>query len=422
MIRHRLLVGSFLLLCVVALSGFGCRQDIRSEDSPTGTLVVWGLWQESEDIRPIVDAFKQQTGIDVEYKKIASVANYERELLAALASGRGPDVFVIHHTWVEGKLDLLTPAPAEVIDPRSVQEEFVDVVAQDVVRNNRVYALPTSVDTLALFYNKDIFNASSIPKPPATWTELQQVVEKITKVNRVGSIEQSAVALGTAANINRAADILQLLMLQSGLNFDDAEAGPQIAGDVGERALIFYTDFANKAKKVYTWDLQQDFSIDAFAEGDTAMMFNYSYHVPTVKAKNSRLNFGLAPVPQIAGSSANNTISFAAYWPFGVSNSTPTPTLAWQFVRFLTNKEASLVLNKAQQVPPARKDSVVDLQRDPILGVFTDQTLNARSWVRSDIAASDAIFNTMIDSVVTGTAAPAEALRRAEDQLKQLRQ
>lgn len=413
-------------LSVVTLTGFGCRRGAGSGDQLQGSLQVWGLWQDSEDMKGVLDAFKQQTGISVEYKKIASVATYEKELLQALAEGRGPDVFVIHHTWVDSNRRLLAPAPDNIIDERSVQEEFVDVVARDVVRDGRVYALPTSVDTLALFYNKDIFNAARIAAPPRTWDEMHSAVEKITRVNRVGTIEQSAAALGTAANVNRAADILQLLMMQSGVPMVTNQTTADITGssEAGERALTFYTDFANKAKKVYTWDLNQDFSIDAFAEGETAMMLNYSYHIPTIQAKNPRMqlgvNFAIAPMPQIGGTSNDRTVDFAAYWPFGVSVSSLSTNSGWEFVRFMTSKEPAALINAAQQTPPARKDSVLELQRDPALGVFTEQTLTAQSWPRPDIVATDSIFNTMIDSVVRGESPVPEALRRAQDQLNQL--
>jgi len=407
-------------LSIIALTGFGCRPRNPNAGLDTDvTLVVWGLWQDSAQMESIISAFQESTGVNVVYKKVASVAEYEKKLLQAMAERRGPDVFVIHHTWVEGKRALMSPAPDTVIDERALREEFVDVVAADVLRDGQIYALPTSVDTLALYYNKDILSAAGIARPPRTWDELQQVVERTTRVTRFGSIEQSAIALGTAANINRAADILQLLLLQSGLPLvAEGDSAITIANDIGERALTFYTDFANKSKKVYTWDLQQDYSLDAFAEGETALMINYSYHIPTIRAKNPRLDFAIAPMPQIADS---KPVNFASYWPFAVSQQSDIPTVAWQFVRYMTNTAAAQLSNEAARTPPARRDSINQIVRDPELGVFAEQTLTAVSWPRVDIVAIDAIVNTMIDNVVTGAATPAESLRRAQSQLQQLK-
>lgn len=405
---------------VVTLTGQSCARNTGIGASTQRTITVWGLWHESRNLRDIIKAFSDQTGTKVQYKKIASVAAYERELLSALAEGRGPDVFVIHHTWVDGKRGILAAAPNSIVDPRAVQDEFVDVVAKDVVRDGQVYALPVSVDTLAMYYNKDLFNAAGIAKPPETWTDFQRMVEKLTTVNRLGTIQQSAAAIGTAENVNRAPDIVQLLMMQSGLPIINERGNVDVSNADGERSLAFYTDFANRGKKVYTWNLQQDFSIDAFAEGDTAVMFNYSYHIPTIRAKNPRLNFGIAHMPQIAGSAVENHSNFAAYWPYAVANASTSPNAAWQFVRFVSSQSAADDINTSHTTPPALRSSVIESQRDPELGVFADQALTAKSWSRPDIAAADSIFNQAIDDVVTGASTANEALRRAEDQLNRL--
>lgn len=413
-----------VLLIIVsgfALAGFGCRQPQAVRETTATSLVVWGLWQDSDVLNPVLRTFKDQTGIDVQYKKIASVASYEKELVEALAAGRGPDIFVINNTWVEAKHDLMSPAPADIITQRDVQNEFVDVVTQDLARDAFVYALPTSVDTMALYYNKDLFNSAGIAEPPRTWRDFQNVVIKLTKVSNLGVIGQSGAAIGTASNINRAPDILQMLMIQSGLpilSVGQGESRINIANETGARALSFYTDFSNKSKQVFTWDISQDYSIDAFSQGKTAMLFNYAYQIPTIKAKNQRLSFGVAPVPQIEGNSKQ--ITFASYWPFAVSASSKSPHAAWRFVRFLTSKSVADIVNKAQGVPPARRDSIPDYASDPVMGVFAEQALKAVTWPRVDIVQTDAIFNTMIDKVATGGVAIQEVLKQSQDQLQRI--
>lgn len=419
--RYQLSLLGLALLSIFSLTGFGCRATPTAGEKNAQSIVVWGLWQDSDMMDPVVQAFEKQYGVKVEYKKIASVATYEKTLLEALAQGRGPDVFVIHHSWVEGKRGIMNPAPSDIVDEKAVREEFVDVVGKDLVRDGFVYALPTSVDTLALFSNQDLLAAAGIAKSPANWDELQADVQKLTKVNRLGVIEQSGIALGTAANVNRASDILQTLMLQSGLNIMNTQTNQSdMGGDIGNKALTFYTDFANKSKKVFTWDLQQDYSLDAFASGKTAMMVSYAYNLPTIQAKNPRLNIGISTIPQI--SSTSQPLTLASYWPFAVSHTSRFPLTSWQFVRFLTSSEVATQVNTAQKVPPARRDGVSAQQRDVLMGVFAQQALIATTWPRVDIDASDGIFNKMIDDVVTGGAGVSDALRRGQDQLQTLKQ
>ncbi len=406
---------------MVALTGFGCRRENGPKVNADQPLVVWGLFHDSNVMDPVIEAFKAQTGIEVEYKKLANVGSYEQALLSALAEGRGPDVFVIHHTWVEGKRGLMAPAPTDIVNEKNVQEEFVDVVSKDLVRDGYVYALPTTVDSLSMYYNQNLLNAAGIARPPRTWQEFQRAIEQLTKVTRIGTIEQSGAAIGTAGNVNRAPDILQLLMMQSGLALIDPKTNTiDVAGEIGERALTFYTDFSNKSKKVYTWDLSQDYSIDSFAEGETAMMFNYSWHIPTIRAKNPRLQFAVAPMPQIGDSNPSQYKSLANYWPYAVSPNSKAPSAAWAFVRFMTNSDMSAEINKTVQAPPARRDGIEAVKNDPTIGVFAEQALIADSWPRVDVVAIDAIFNTMIDEVVTGATTIPDALRRAEDQIEKL--
>lgn len=412
---------SLVILSLLTLTGFGCKPQVGNiTDINTNIqLTMWGLWQNSDQLSSIITTYKEQTGVEIQYKKIASVAEYRKKLLEQFAVGRGPDIFVIHHTWVDKDKALMAPAPAGIIDERALREEFVEVVVSDVLREEGIYALPISVDTLALFYNKDIFNSAGIVNPPRSWTDFQHIVEQLTQLTPFGTIKQSAAALGTAANINRAADILQLLMLQSGTPIIDSSGeSASLTSQAAVNSLVFYTDFANKSKKVYTWDLQQDYSIDSFTEGKTAMMINYSYHIPTIRAKNPRLRTAVAPVPQISDS---KKINFASYWPYTVSKKSSEQQAAWQFLRYLTNTENSATLNKTLKVPPARRDGVIRVMRDPTMGIFAEQTLTAVSWPRADIVATDAIFNNLIDSVVKGAATATESLRRARDQLNQLR-
>src|SRR5690606_13880563 len=91
--------------------------------------------------------------------------------------------------------------------------------ATDFVKDNRIYAIPLAVDLLALYYNKDLLGSAGISQPPATWPVLVQDTQKLTKVSQPGQFTVSGIALGTSANVNRAVDILNLLMLQNGTQF-----------------------------------------------------------------------------------------------------------------------------------------------------------------------------------------------------------
>jgi len=153
---------------------------------------------------------------------------------------------------------------------------------------------------------------------------------------------------------------------------------------VGENALQFYTDFANPAKKVYTWDNQQFYSIDAFFTERTAMMLNYSHHIKTIHEKIPRLNFAVAPMPQM---DLDKRIDYASYFASAVSVSSKYPKEAWQFLLYLSSKQGITSYLNATQRPTARRDLIEFQRNDPELGVFAVQALTAQSWYQADNTA-----------------------------------
>jgi len=408
-----------VLLSSIALLGIGCARTPNVRNRPP--LVVWGVFDEAETMQPLLKGFEDANpGTRVEYKKISPVDSYEQQLLRALAENRGPDVFLLHASWVPRWQNALLEAPAEIMTEKAVNEEFVDTVSKDFVVNGRVLGLPLFMDSLALYVNKDMLNAASVARAPRTWQEVHEVVKRVTQFNPEdpAEITQHGIALGAGRNVNRASDILSILMMQNGASMLNEEGLPGFGqSDPALQALRFYTDFANSSKDVYTWNLRSDYSLDAFAEGEAAMMVNYSYHMNTIRAKNPRLNFTIAPLPQTElGNSDNPPKTYAGYWAYAVSRQTVVPAEAWAFVRFLTQTEPSRNYLQTSGYPPARRDLVVEFQNDSRIGVFARQALIAETWSQADNRVIDRVFTEAIDAAVTGDDTIEGALRRAAEQ------
>jgi len=407
------------------------------------TLTYWRVYDGEDAFEEILDAYKKlHPFITINYRKLR-YSEYESELINALAEDRGPDIFSIHNTWLKKYLTKITPMPPtitmaypvvrgtikkEVIPElkttkspnlNDIKNNFVDAVYQDVViptlnektkqYEEKVYGLPLSVDTLAMYYNKDLFNNAGITEPPAYWNnEFQQDVKKMTKQNEKGEIIQSGAALGGTNNVERYSDILSILMMQNGsvmmddggqvlfnripTTFKDQKYNP------GLEALRFYSDFANPAKEVYSWNKNIDNSLNMFAQGKLGIMFGYAYHLPTIKAQAPKLNFGITKLPQIEG---NPPVNFANYWVETVSNKSKHADEAWDFIQFEAQADQVKTYLANAKKPTALRALINEQIDDLEIGVFTEQVLTAKSWYKgADSNAMEKIFADMIEAVI----------------------
>lgn len=453
-----------LLFILIITSGFGCALvNKQTQEAMTPiTLTYWRVYDGEDAFDEILAAYKKlHPFITINYRKLR-YGEYESELINALAEDRGPDIFSIHNTWTKKYLSKIAPMPptitmaypvvrgtikkeiipelrtAKSLGLNDIKNNFVDAVYEDVVipamdeaakqYEQKVYGLPLSVDTLAMYYNKDLFNNAGIAEPPVYWNnEFQQDVKKMSKQNDKGEIIQSGAALGGANNIERYSDILSILMMQNGAVMMDGGAEvlfnkiPETFRDQkynpGLEALRFYSDFANPAKEVYSWNKNLDDSLSMFTQGKLGIMFGYAYHLPTIKAQAPKLNFGITKLPQIE---SNTPVNFANYWIETVSSKSKYANEAWDFIQFATKADqAKTYLAKAKK--PTALRSLVNEQVDDLdIGVFAEQVLTAKSWYKgADSNAMEKIFADMIDTVVSAQDKIENAINLAAGKVEQ---
>jgi multiple sugar transport system substrate-binding protein len=427
----------FLLFVLLLTVGAGCKKKTIDKVAEPIVLNYWRVFDGPDDFAEIIRKYNEQHPyITINYRKLR-YEEYEEELLNAFAEDRGPDIFSIHNTWTRKYESKMSPLPESTtmifpvvqgsikketiaesrsvrsLNLRDLRQNFVDVVYSDVVINNQIYGLPLSVDTLAMYYNQDLFDRAGIVNVPNYWNrEFQQTVKELTKLDLKGEIVQSGVALGGTSNMERFSDILSVLMMQNGstmlsdtgqvlfhtvpTSFKDTEYNP------GLMALRFYTDFANPVKEVYSWNNDLPNSLSAFTSGNLAIMFGYSYHLPIIKSSAPKLNFLVAPLPQIEGS--GTPTNFANYWVEVVSQKSKYKNEAWNFVQFMTNiDQAPYYLTKTKK-PTALRSLIPTQKEDLEIEVFVDQVLTAKSWYKGKgPVLMENFFSQMIEAALADT-------------------
>jgi multiple sugar transport system substrate-binding protein len=336
------------------------------------TLNYWGLWEAENVMQSLITEWESKNpNVKINYSQ-QSPQEYRERLQSALARNEGPDLFRFHITWLPMLKNELEAVPVEIMSANEFENNFYPVVKENLRSGSSFLGLPLQVDTLALFYNQQIFQAAG-KTPPTTWDELRQTALDLTVRDENGRIQTAGVALGTTSNIEHWSDILGLMMLQNGVNLS------QPSSNLAEDALVFYTIFNNTDR---IWDETLPNSTLAFAGGKVAMYFGFSWDVFEIKNINPDLSFQVAPVPQLPGTD----IAWASFWVEGVAKRSQHSKEAWQFLQFLSSQESLQELYQAQSqlrlfgelYPyPAMANL---LTGNSLVAPFINQAAKAKTW------------------------------------------
>jgi multiple sugar transport system substrate-binding protein len=435
--KQLIIIAAVALVVIIGFVVF--YLNIRKNAGGAGTLnvTIWGT-DAPKAFNDIISSYAgpgSGSSATIKYTQIP-LANYYEELLSAIAAGTGPDIFEIGNRDLAQWKSVLTPIPAADATTFSLvtlQNDFPTVVGQDFVSGGQIYALPLSIDTLAMIYNKDLVDSAGIATLPATWTDFDNDVSKLRAINSTGQLTQAAAALGgSQASIANAPDIVFLMMLQNGtqmtsnngstvsftglsINANSGSSGNSgiPAGSPGLSAFNFYLSFANSASQYYTWSDSMGNAEDSFEQGKTAIIFDYSSALADIKAKSPFLNYAVAPMLQPAG--ATGAVNYAKYSGLAVNRNSASAAAAWSFIISLTTSPADESIYTTDMAsPPALRTAIAADAIDPVMSVFATQALSARSWPEANSVTVDGALNAAIMQVLGGSANSTDALNEAQ--------
>src|SRR5688572_13214700 len=151
-----------MVILTLPLLAAACGGGGGTTNSGPVTLKIWKPFVDSDKMQSIMTAYQTlHSNVTIEYTK-KNIENYEADLLNALAAGEGPDIYSINNTWVPRYMDKITPAPDKVFTVKTYKEAFVDAMVTDLIKDNKIYGTAMWVDSLGLYYNKDLMGTAGI--------------------------------------------------------------------------------------------------------------------------------------------------------------------------------------------------------------------------------------------------------------------
>lgn len=412
-------ISLFLLILVGVLPGLNSNKQANNPIS----ISIWGIGDDKDFFSESAEILRTEyPNFWIQYRSFDDKEIYTHALNEAFSLGNAPDIIMISNSEVPKMKNKIAQIPQHYITQLQLRQAFPETVWRyDFADKNGVYALPFTIDTLALYYNRDIFANAGIVYPPETWESLEEMVPRLTKKNATGTIEQSAIALGgTEKTVAHASDILASLMLRSGTKMvDDDFSRATFEGPEGENALIFYTKFSDPKSKVYTWNESMPYSIDAFASEQTAMIIGYKRDAQIIREKNYNLNFDVAQIPQTK--SATKTMTYPSYYGYAITKQSKQKQIAATYlVRATLDKITAQKYVEKIGGTPALLSLINNDLGSVEKSVFARQALVARGYPQIDPVEIRNILSEMIQLVISGTKNPYDALKEAETEVNKL--
>ncbi|MBI4086554.1 extracellular solute-binding protein [Candidatus Kaiserbacteria bacterium] len=426
-----ILIGIFLALAVGGVILFMMYRGFGGTANPYGNSVeIWGTLDDrafSEVIRAIGDT-------ENDYKVVSYIQKDPRTFHAALADaiaeGRGPDAIVLSSDFLITERAKIYPISYKTLPLRDIKDAYVDGVEIFALKDG-LYGLPFAVDPLLMYWNRSLFASAGLAAPPSTWESLvAQAVPALVRVKQspIFAVDKAALAFGEYANVQNASEIMYMLILQAGSNLITENAigyEANVNRSVGQTtrppaqaALDFYTQFANPARPVYTWNRSLTGDRNAFLAGDLAMYFGFGSEFPGLRAGNANLDFDAAPIPQ--GADGVLKRGYGTFYALALLKSSDNLAGTYAAISRLNGVEEQKMISEELALAPVSRQALAGGNANPYLQTAYTLALIARGFLNPEPSASEDIIKTMIEDVTSGRMSASESAQDAADRFNLL--
>ncbi len=323
----------------------------------------------------------------------------------SIKAGAGPDLLRADRFWVNDFVS--NDCIAEILE-KEIKEELEDMVpiARGVITcNEKYWALPLSVDCLALFYNK------------------AHLAEKNVKVPENFDEFSAAAAALTDANLGRYGYFIypngwyfEPFFFGFGGQYFGPDGSLAINSDSARKAMEFLLHLKDRLKAVPPVNLRSNVyqtMMGSFSSGQVSMIFSGPWAIRTVIAgsafKDDNNNLGIAPLPQ----GPHGSFSPTGCQTVVIAKTTKHRSSAMKFARYLFSPEVQKRLTMVNFGLPARRTvfAAPELKKDPYLQTFIRQLQTSRKVINSPLRGEIyAPLGEKLKQVLNGDLTPEYAL------------
>jgi len=357
---------------------------------------------ENSRLQEMIDSFNAANS-DVQ-ANLLLVPDYDTKLQTSLAGGAPPDVFYIDSFKLPDFVAANAIAP--IGDELENVDDFYPNLRDAFTLNGTLYCPPKDFSTLALEYNKDMFDAAGLDYPTADWTwdDLRTAAEALTDSdNGVYGVVLSADMARWIAFLYQAGGTVTNADFTA-MTLDSPEA---------KEAMDFYVGLVQDGYAAQPADLDSGWPGEAFGKGKAAMSMEGNWIVPFLQDQFPDVNFGVTEL--LAGPAGDATMSFTVC--YGVPANAAHHDASVRLVNFLTGPEGMKAWTDLGLAMPTRA-SLRDgwLEKFPDLEPFLNGAEYSYPWqFRPGFQDVLDTVNSGLQEAFTGLATTDQVLQNAQE-------
>src|SRR5690606_5265389 len=276
-------------------------------------------------------------GITVQYEPIET--DYNQVLTNALSAGTAADVFYIPGETAPGIIATGKVLPInDLVDTSEFIPSLMDVYTVD----GNVYGIPKDFNTLAVFYNEDLFDEAGV-EYPNTDDDWNTFTEKLRAVNELGDDVNGACVAADFARLGAFA-------YANGWQPFTAEGTVDLSDPAFVEAFEFYTGLVTDGLAVQPSDIGAGWPGDCLAQERAGVAVEGAWIIGFLRDAAPNMPFGATLLPKSPTTGERGNFIFTVAW--GVNADSPNRDAAIRVLEALTSPEAQqFILEQGLAIP-----------------------------------------------------------------------
>ncbi|RIE01654.1 maltose ABC transporter substrate-binding protein [Cohnella faecalis] len=329
------------------------------EPEPGAELTIWdsegndgGLW-----LKKVLPGFTEKYGVKVTYEPVA-VDDVPSKIATEGPAKLGADVFNAVHDALGGLVSAGLVYPNDTLKA----DDLVLPAVQGTAYGGKQYGYPVAIETAGLYYNKDY-----VKEPPKTFDEVISFAKEFNGKGKYGFMMETS----NFYFVN------SLLSGYGGYVFGKDGTDKDDIG-LNNEGAVQGAEFFRSLKSILpvnASDLKEDIKKGLFIEGKVAYNIDGPWNLQGYK--DSKINFGVAPLPLLPN--GKPPVTFSGVRAFYVNSYTPYPKAAKLLASYLTSEE--MLMDRyltIGQIPPYKELlAKPEVSGDPITAGFAAQIENS---------------------------------------------